>query len=28
MVFGVVFAGIGMSVIIGRWSVDGFGEPP
>jgi DNA-directed RNA polymerase subunit RPC12/RpoP len=28
MVFGIVFAGIGSSVIIGLWSMSGFGEPP
>jgi hypothetical protein len=27
-VFGIVFAGIGLAVIISLWSVRGFGEPP
>jgi len=28
MVFGIVFAGIGSTVVIGLWSLHGFGEPP
>lgn len=27
-VFGIVFAGIGLTVIISLWSARGFGEPP
>ena len=27
-VFGIVFAGIGLTAIVGLWSTRGFGEPP